>query len=79
MTENIWAQHLVCRKEKVYLKKCFCIVMHMQCVFDFFLNLLGRKEGAEGGIMFDKESEKEEWEEDQKVSLLCLVGCLLIY
>uniref|UniRef100_A0A8C7Y5Q0 RNA helicase n=1 Tax=Oryzias sinensis TaxID=183150 RepID=A0A8C7Y5Q0_9TELE len=26
----------------------------------------GRKEGAEGGIMFDKESEKEEWEEDQK-------------
>uniref|UniRef100_A0A3B3B5P0 RNA helicase n=1 Tax=Oryzias melastigma TaxID=30732 RepID=A0A3B3B5P0_ORYME len=26
----------------------------------------GRKEGAEGGIMFDNENEKEDWEEDQK-------------
>lgn len=37
----------------------------------------GRKDG-EGGIMFDNEDEKEQWEEDQKVSgcifsLLCLI------
>lgn len=28
----------------------------------------GRKEDGEGGIMFDDEDEKEQWQEDQKVS-----------
>ena len=33
-------------------------------------NVSGRKEGGEEGIMFDNEEEKEQWEEDQKVSIL---------
>lgn len=28
----------------------------------------GRKEDGEGGIMFDNEVEKDQWQEDQKVS-----------
>lgn len=43
---------------------------------------LGRKEDGEGGIMFDNEGEKEQWQEDQKVSgtvmnHLCLIETLL--
>lgn len=71
----------------------FIIVFATSCifsVFDFFpvfpQFFSGRKEGAEGGIMFDNENEKEDWEEDQKVPVLCLVNtladiieCLLIY
>ncbi len=34
----------------------------------------GRKEDGEGGIMFDNEDEKEQWQEDQRVS-----GTLLVY
>lgn len=28
----------------------------------------GKKDNGEGGIFFDKEEEKEQWEDDQKVS-----------
>lgn len=33
----------------------------------FLILSLGKKDG-EGGIAFDNEGEKEQWEEDQKVS-----------
>lgn len=32
------------------------------------LSFLARKGDGEGGILFDNEDEKEQWEEDQKVS-----------
>lgn len=36
--------------------------------FNFFVFSSGRKEEGGAGIMFDNEDEKEQWEEDQKVS-----------
>lgn len=34
----------------------------------------GRKDNGEGGIIFDNEEEKDQWQEDQKVS-----GTKIIY
>lgn len=44
--------------------------LNTACLLTFLSDIYsGRKEGGEGGIMFDNEDEKEEWEEDQKVSI----------
>lgn len=54
------------------MNQLFCA--HMQdfkcCVFDNISSVSspGRKEDGQGGIMFDNEDEKDQWEEDQKVS-----------
>lgn len=75
MTESIWGPHLVYHKEKVLFKKkkgsyiepSFNIYS-MPEKFNFFVFSLGRKEEGGTGFMFDNEDEKEQWEEDQKVS-----------
>lgn len=36
-------------------------------LFSYSMSSTGRKDG-DGGISFDNEDEKEQWEEDQKVS-----------
>lgn len=41
----------------------FFVYVHIAC----YSASLGRKDG-EGGIAFDNEEEKEQWQEDQKVS-----------
>ena len=78
MTENIWAPHLVYHKEKVLFKNkqncttiCVCVYIYLfihsfihWCIFSS-----AKREDGEGGIMFDNEDEKEQWEEDQKVSI----------
>lgn len=38
------------------------------CVNSMMLSSSARKGDGEGGILFDNEDEKEQWEEDQKVS-----------
>lgn len=43
-----------------------------------FLLSSGRKEDGEGGIMFDYEDEKEQWEEDQKVNGAVIPNICLI-
>lgn len=35
----------------------------------------GKKDNGEGGIFFDKEEEKEQWEDDQKVSSTVVISC----
>lgn len=35
----------------------------------------GKKDNGEGGIFFDKEEEKEQWEDDQKVSYAVAILC----
>lgn len=35
----------------------------------------GKKDNGEGGIFFDKEEEKEQWEDDQKVSCSVVISC----
>lgn len=35
----------------------------------------GKKDNGEGGIFFDKEEEKEQWEDDQKVSCAFVISC----
>lgn len=38
------------------------------CLITFFILSSSGKKDGEGGILFDNEGEKEQWEEDQKVS-----------
>ena len=50
-------------------------VWHTLCECDGFVEPLlffsatGKSENGEGGIAFDDESEKEQWEEDQRVTI----------
>lgn len=41
--------------------------MYNSCNNSYSASSLGRKNG-EGGIVFENEDEKEQWQEDQKVS-----------
>lgn len=38
----------------------------------------GKKDNGEGGIFFDKEEEKEQWEDDQKVSYVFAIIIIVI-
>lgn len=58
--------------------------MDIDCLYKI-LSSLARKGDGEGGILFDNEDEKEQWEEDQKVSVvldavnLMVVMCLFCF
>lgn len=50
-----------------------CVVCSQSWSFKWVFFSPGKREGGEGGIAFDSEEERQQWEEDQRVSMtLCL-------
>lgn len=57
----------MCRLEFIHHVSLF----EMYC----YASSTGKKDNGEGGIFFDKEEEKEQWEDDQKVSSAVVISC----